>query len=62
MDDIADSMDLSLSRLRETVKDREGWHAAVHRIVKSQTRLSTHTHILLENKKFKNKELRFMVL
>ena len=37
---ITDSMDMSLSKLREMVKDREAWHAAVHEIAKSQTRLS----------------------
>ena len=40
MDGIADSMDLSLSKLRETVKDREVWRAAVHEVTESQTRLS----------------------
>ena len=38
-DDITDSMDMSLSKLRESVKDRETWHAAVHGVTKSQTRL-----------------------
>src|SRR5574337_914224 len=36
---ITDSMDMNLSKLQELVMDREAWHAAVHRITKSQTRL-----------------------
>ena len=37
LDGIIDSMDMSLSKLWETVKDREAWHAAAHRVPKSQT-------------------------
>ena len=37
MDGIIDSMDMSLSRFQEMVKNREAWHAAVHGVTKSQT-------------------------
>ena len=40
VDGIADSMDMSLSKLQEMVMDREAWHAVVHGVTKSQTRLS----------------------
>ena len=43
MDDITDSMDMSLSKLQEIVKDREVWCAAVHEVKKSQTRLSNYS-------------------
>ena len=39
LDDIMDSMDMSLSKVQETVKDREAWGAEVHGITKSQTQL-----------------------
>ena len=40
MDGIINLMDMSLSKLQETVKDRDAWHAAVHGVAKNQTQLS----------------------
>ena len=40
LDGITDSMDVSLSQFQELMIDREAWHAAIHRMAKSQTRLS----------------------
>ena len=49
VDGITDAMDMSLSKLRELVMDREAWHAAVHGVTKCWTRLSDWTEMKLSH-------------
>ena len=49
MDSFTDSMDISFCKLREMVKDREAWLAAVHGVTKSQTWLSNSTTTIMED-------------
>ena len=45
LDGITDSMDVSLGELRKLVMDREAWHAVIHGVTKSRTRLSDRTEL-----------------
>ena len=47
-DGITDSKDMSLGELRELVMDREAWHAVIHRVAKSRTRLSDWTELKIK--------------
>ena len=61
LDAITDSMDVSLSELRELVMDREVWHAAIHGVTKSRTRLSDWTELNWKIYKFLFKEMNFHI-
>ena len=56
LDGITDSMDMSLSKLWEIVKDRESWHAEIHGVAKGRTQLSDRTELTEVGHNFPSKE------
>ena len=62
-DDITDAMDMNLVKLREMVRDREAWHAAVHGVSEGQTQLGDQTtmerKLMMNKQKKKNEQENF---